>query len=99
MSGRGSRHPWLTLEKVAIRQWVNEKRAPFLGVCLGHQLLADALGGKVGLMSVPEIGVLEVELTDAGRSAPLFEGMPAAFRCSVAQRRSLGASTPCSEAR
>ena len=45
------RHPWLALEKVAIRQWVNERRAPFLGVCLGHQLLADALGGKVGLMS------------------------------------------------
>ena len=30
-------------------------------------------------MSEPEIGVLEVKLTDAGRSAPLFEGMPAAF--------------------
>jgi GMP synthase-like glutamine amidotransferase len=49
------------------------------GVCLGHQLLADALGGKVTLMSEPEIGVLEVRLTDAGRSAPLFAGMPAAF--------------------
>jgi GMP synthase-like glutamine amidotransferase len=72
-------HPWLVREKAAIRQWVNEKRAPFLGVCLGHQLLADALGGKVKLMSEPEIGVLEVKLTEAGRSAPLFEEMPPVF--------------------
>ncbi|HEY7247096.1 MAG TPA: type 1 glutamine amidotransferase [Xanthobacteraceae bacterium] len=74
-----NRHPWLAREKAAIRRWVSEKRAPFLGVCLGHQLLADAFGGKVELMPKPEIGVLDVKLTDAGRAAPLFEGMPATF--------------------
>jgi GMP synthase-like glutamine amidotransferase len=73
------RHPWLACEKTAIRRWVNEDRGPFLGVCLGHQLLADALGGKVQLMSKPEIGVFDIKLTRDGRSAPLFKGMPTIF--------------------
>ena len=44
------------------------------GLCLGHQLLADALGGTCGPQKIPEIGVLEVELTDEGKSDPLFKG-------------------------
>ena len=35
-------HPWLVPEKAAIRRAVTELNMPFLGVCLGHQLLADA---------------------------------------------------------
>lgn len=74
------RHPWLVAEKAAICEAVLERRMPFLGVCLGHQLLAAALGGEVG-PGQPEVGVLEIELTEAGRRSLLFEGLPVRQRC------------------
>jgi GMP synthase-like glutamine amidotransferase len=69
-------HPWLRAEKEAIREAVLGRDMALLGICLGHQLLANALGGKVRPMAEPEIGPFEVELDGAaGRS--LLAGLAA----------------------
>ncbi|MDE0954833.1 MAG: type 1 glutamine amidotransferase [Pseudomonadales bacterium] len=74
-------NPWLVAEKAAIRQWVSVLKKPYLGLCLGHQLLADALGGTCGPQKGSEIGVLEVELTDEGKADALFTGTPDTQTC------------------
>ncbi len=69
-------HPWLGPEKELVRAAVDGGK-PFLGVCLGVQLLAAALGAEVQPMpNGAEVGLLPVELTAEGRTHPLFDGMP-----------------------
>ena len=68
-------HPWLIAEKRAIRHWVRDMGKPFLGLCLGHQLLADSLGGTCGPQNPSEIGIMAVALTEAGIQDPIFKGM------------------------
>lgn len=64
-------HPWLTAEKALIREAVSARGMPYLGICLGHQLLADALDGNVGAAAQPEIGLHSVSLSAEGRNAPV----------------------------
>lgn len=72
-------HPWLVAEKAAICHWVRELGKPYLGICLGHQLLADALGGQVTRMAKPEVGVTELDLTPLGQTDPIFKGFSTSF--------------------
>ncbi|MEM6826231.1 MAG: type 1 glutamine amidotransferase [Pseudomonadota bacterium] len=74
-------HPWLAAEKALIQEAVEERGLAFLGLCLGHQLLAEALGGKVGPSATPEIGVMDVQLTEEGASGVFFDGLPERFSC------------------
>ena len=70
-------HPWIAAEKALLRRWVGEQDRPFLGICLGHQMLAAALGGTVGPMPPGEVGLDRVRLTEAGGRDPLLAGQPA----------------------
>ncbi|MGD0379421.1 MAG: type 1 glutamine amidotransferase [Acidimicrobiales bacterium] len=63
--------PWLAAE----RAWIAEAvrcGLPVLGVCLGAQQVAAALGASVTTGPSPEIGVGEVTLTDDGRADPVL---------------------------
>jgi len=67
-----------------------EARVPVLGVCYGHQLLAHALGGKVGFH--PEgrdTGTKQVTLLDTASSDPLFQQMPPQFPAQLTHKQSV----------
>jgi GMP synthase-like glutamine amidotransferase len=67
--------PYLKDEKAAIREWVWDRAKPYLGVCLGHQLLATSMGGEVATADVPEVGVFDVNMTEVGTQHAFFDGV------------------------
>ena len=61
------------------RRWIRDavlRETPSLGICLGGQLLASALGGSVETGPRPEVGVHDIFLTEAAAHDPLFVGLP-----------------------
>ena len=66
----GVAHPWLAAERDLMVAAVAEGK-PVLGVCLGAQQLAMALGAEVTTGEAAEIGLGRVELTGPGRQAPV----------------------------
>jgi GMP synthase-like glutamine amidotransferase len=71
-------YPWLAEEKVFIKRAVDAGKTT-LGLCLGAQLLAVTLGGKVSRNPVKEIGWFPVRLTRQGRRLPLLSFLPDEF--------------------
>ena len=64
-------HPNLVTEVAIIREALG-RDMPVLGICLGAQLLAKALGGSVTRNPVREIGWYDVSLTEEGREDPVL---------------------------
>ena len=71
-------YPFLRAEKTAIRHMVEHDKS-YLGFCLGHQLLADVLGAKVGPNTCRSVGFIEGSLTSQGQQHPLFRNLPNSF--------------------
>ncbi len=70
--------PWLVAEKRFVRE-VLDAGSCVLGVCLGAQILAEVVGGRVTRNTQREIGWFEVGLTEAGLAEPLLAGWPTTF--------------------
>ncbi len=68
---QSSRYPHLLTEIAVIQQAIREGK-PVLGICLGAQLIARALGARVGKNPSKEIGWYELNPTEDGRRDPLF---------------------------
>jgi GMP synthase (glutamine-hydrolysing) len=66
-------------DEIALLRGVAEARAPVLGLCLGSQLLAAALGGTVSRAPAKELGFLRVRLNPAAREDALFAEVPTSF--------------------
>lgn len=65
------KHPHLQEEIAQIQKAIADDK-PVLGICLGAQLIAASLGGKVAPSSQKEIGWFDIELTPEGKSDPLL---------------------------
>ena len=81
--GEDDRHPWLSGEMELIKQ-AHEREIPIVGICLGAQLVAAALGGEVGPMQPGEATTAEgveagwhpVQLSFPGTTDTIHQGIP-----------------------
>ncbi len=72
------KYPWLVTEKKFIADAIAKKKIS-LGICLGSQLIADVLGGKVSRNKYKEIGWFPVQLTTQGKKSRVFNDFPDRF--------------------
>ena len=69
-------YPWLIEEKKKIKEFVIELKKPYLGFCLGCQLLGEVVGGKVLKSNNPEIGMLNINFLENKKNDLLFNEFP-----------------------
>ena len=70
------KYPWLIEEKKKIKEFVIDLKKPFLGFCLGCQLLGEIVGGKVVKSNPSEIGIMDVNFSNEKKNDTLFSKFP-----------------------
>ncbi len=70
-----SRYPWMQDEAALIRK-AHAAQVPLVGICLGAQLIAHALGGVVGPKDAPECGFAMMDVTVPGQTETMMAGVP-----------------------
>lgn len=83
------REPW----SVRLAGWIPrvvDAEVPLLGICYGHQIMAEALGGRVGFNPRgPEFGTVEVTFSEAATLDPLFAELPPKILAHVTHQQSV----------
>ena len=69
-------YPWLIEEKKKIREFVVDLKKPYLGFCLGCQLLGEVIGGNVVKSNNPEIGMLDINFSNNQNNDLIFSKFP-----------------------
>ena len=71
-------YPFLSEEKTFVQRWIAEGN-PTMGICLGAQLIADCLGGRVYRGDKEELGWYELMVTEQGKNDPSLQRFPSRF--------------------
>lgn len=82
------RHPGLAAERRLLAE-ATAKDVPLIGVCLGMQLLALALGAKLHLQHGREIGLAEVRYTEVARLDPVLGPIARCVAAGAPERSAL----------
>ena len=69
-------YPWLIEEREKIKEFVVTLKKPYLGFCLGCQLLGEAVGGQVVKSNPSEIGMMDINFSDKKNNDSLFSSFP-----------------------
>ena len=70
------KYPWLIEEKKRIKEFVVDLKKPYLGFCLGCQLLGEVIGGKVIKSKPAEIGIMDINFSKKKDNDILFSQFP-----------------------